>query len=537
MASVFKKGGPRSKGHWIIKWADETGRRRERSSGTTDKAAANRIAARIEEDVALRLSGLVDPRDEARAREDRRPITEHVEEYVQDLKARARSEKHVKDRETSVNRVLATAGVGRLSEMTCERVQAALVQLRDEAKTDEAPGLSPTTLNRLASAVVGFARWATQNGRLEGNQLAGLSRYNPDTDRRRVRRELTTAEFARLLQAAETSSTRLGLSGPDRAMMYALAAGTGLRAGEIASLTPESFDLNADPPTVTVKAAYSKHREDDVQPMRRDLAERLRPWLRGCVLRAPVFDTPRLSEKTAKLIKGDLTAAGVPYVDEDGRVADFHALRVSFVSAVVRAGASPKEAQTLARHADPSLTFKVYAKTQMHDLTRALEAMPATESTDNVSAVAALATGTDGNSPHQIPHHLARDASPSVAKPCDERKGTTPKRAAVSPDRLRSCATRYTVLRRKRVARPPGLEPGTCGLEIRCSIRLSYGRSPRGSLAAQGRRSHSGKRCSNSAMRRRACSRSPRALRRRISRIMPAAVPSARARASAAPSR
>lgn len=32
------------------------------------------------------------------------------------------------------------------------------------------------------------------------------------------------------------------------------------------------------------------------------------------------------------------------------------------------------------------------------------------------------------------------------------------------------------VSREKSLVRPAGLEPATCGLEVRCSIRLSYGR-------------------------------------------------------------
>ncbi|MFM9961558.1 MAG: hypothetical protein ACKV2Q_10065 [Planctomycetaceae bacterium] len=38
-------------------------------------------------------------------------------------------------------------------------------------------------------------------------------------------------------------------------MLYRLAAMTGLRVSEPASLTPTSFDLAADPPTVTLEAA------------------------------------------------------------------------------------------------------------------------------------------------------------------------------------------------------------------------------------------------------------------------------------------
>jgi len=41
-------------------------------------------------------------------------------------------------------------------------------------------------------------------------------------------------------------------------MLYHLAAGTGFRANELRSLTPESFDLDANTPTVTVQAAYSR---------------------------------------------------------------------------------------------------------------------------------------------------------------------------------------------------------------------------------------------------------------------------------------
>ena len=58
----------------------------------------------------------------------------------------------------------------------------------------------------------------------------------------------------------KTGRSVRGVCGRDRAVLYRLAVGTGFRAGELASLTPESFDLDADPPTVTILAAYSKRR-------------------------------------------------------------------------------------------------------------------------------------------------------------------------------------------------------------------------------------------------------------------------------------
>ncbi len=50
-----------------------------------------------------------------------------------------------------------------------------------------------------------------------------------------------------------------------------------------------------------------------------------------------------------------------------------------------------------------------------------------------------------------------------------------------SPPLVRCCHSPFDRASRprdpRRVARPPGLEPGTVGLEVRCSIQLSYGRN------------------------------------------------------------
>jgi integrase len=57
--------------------------------------------------------------------------------------------------------------------------------------------------------------------------------------------------------------------------------------------------------------------------------------------------------------------------ETDAGVADFHSLRASYVSAVVRSGANVKTLQTLARHAKPETTLKHYAK-----LRGAVESIP-----------------------------------------------------------------------------------------------------------------------------------------------------------------
>ena len=180
-------------------------------------------------------------------------------------------------------------------------------------------------------------------------------------------------------------------------MAYRIAVGTGLRANEIRTLTPESFDLDGEPPSVTVEAAYSKHRRQDVQPMPRGLAEALRPWLADKPAGEPVL---RLPEKVVEAVRVDLRAAGIPYRDASGRVCDFHSLRHTCVSAVVRSGASPKVAQVLARHLPPMLTLGVYAHLGIADTAPTLAALPSLAPI-GPGCQTAKATGTyDGRAAH-----------------------------------------------------------------------------------------------------------------------------------------
>jgi integrase len=224
--------------------------------------------------------------------------------------------------------------------------------------------------------------------RLLEDPLASLSGFNEKTDRRHVRRVMTREELAYLLPVVEGFTTaNHNLPGADRAMLYRLAFGTGFRASELRSLTSASFDLDTDPPTVTVGASYSKRRREDAQPIRRDLAELLRPWLTGRPRNQRLFE--RLPGNTARMLRTDLAAARIrwieeaetpaeqstrkvsdflAYVDGDGRVCDFHATRHTYISGIVSGGASVKVAQELARHSTGMLTVDRYAHTRLHDL-------------------------------------------------------------------------------------------------------------------------------------------------------------------------
>jgi integrase len=142
--------------------------------------------------------------------------------------------------------------------------------------------------------------------------------------------------------------------------------------GRLESLTPESFDMDSSPPTITCQASYTKNGKEAVQPIRPELAEMLRPWLAPKAPGQAVFVTRRF--QIPRAIRKDLKASGV----ENASAFDFHCLRHSFITAVVKSGCSVKVAQTLARHANPQLTMNVYTHLGIHDLTQGLEGLAPT---------------------------------------------------------------------------------------------------------------------------------------------------------------
>ena len=172
-------------------------------------------------------------------------------------------------------------------------------------------------------------------------------------------------------KAGRGAPVRCRMTGRQRALGYRVAMCAGLRAEELRSLTRESFDLEAG--TVVVRAAYSKRRRRDTQPLPPWLVDQLRAWFAaggGLWATLPGWHPGRL-------LKDDLAAAGVPYTapGPDGPLYfDFHALRHWYVTEMANMpGISPKTLMALCRHGTPTLTLKTYARARTHDLRAAVD--------------------------------------------------------------------------------------------------------------------------------------------------------------------
>jgi hypothetical protein len=114
--------------------------------------------------------------------------------------------------------------------------------------------------------------------------------------------------------------------------------------------------------------------------IRRDLKEARRVWLES-------FQDAR---QRAEADQSDFLA----YRDGEGRYADFHALRHSFITMVGKAGVSPREHQDLARHSTYALTSR-YSHSRFYDLAAAVQALPIPTAGSGPEAGVLAATGTD----------------------------------------------------------------------------------------------------------------------------------------------
>jgi len=365
MASIFKRRKGKNEPYWI-QYRNYLGKRKT-AKGFTDKGLTEQLAGKLESEARLRTTGLIDPEQERFAEVKQTAIKAHLAAFAESLTDN--SPKHCVVTMARVNRIVTGCDFKTLADIQSESAQAFLRSLR---KTED---ISPRTYNHYIQAMDSFCNWCVMTKRVLANPLLGLERLNTEVDIRRQRRALTADEVGRLIASASSSKKKINrVDGKQRARIYFLAYMTGLRKGELASLSPKSFHLDGERPTVTVEAVHSKHRRRDVLPLHKELVAELREWFVGLATGDKLF--PDLAGKnTAVMVKHDLEKIGIPYRTDAG-VADFHAAgRHTHITELVRSGASLPEVKELARHSDIKMTMK-YTHIGLDDQARAISNLP-----------------------------------------------------------------------------------------------------------------------------------------------------------------
>ncbi len=344
-----------------------------------------------------------------------KPLVEHLADWKAALLAKGNTERHAELVTTRAGNAFKACTFKFWTDISASRLQVHLANLRaDRRKPDDSigRGISAQTFNFYLQAVKQFCRWMVRDGRASESPLVHLQGVNVKTDRRHDRRALSPDEMRWLLDVAGKAPERYGMTGEARAMLYRLAVETGLRAGELRSLTRGSFNLESAEPSVTIAAAYAKNRRQDTLPLKPETAALLTTHFAAKMPHAKGFALP-IPNALVDMIRADLADARqawiadaqIPqeqrdrgessflvYSDDAGHKADFHALRHTFISNLAAGGVHPKTAQSLARHSTITLTMDRYSHVYRGELGKALNVLPDLSTPIRQSAVA---TGTD----------------------------------------------------------------------------------------------------------------------------------------------
>ena len=206
---------------------------------------------------------------------------------------------------------------------------------------------------------------------------------------------------------------RLETLGQERVLIYKTLALTGLRRGELASLTIGQLQLDGPHPFAVLNAADEKNRQGSSIALRADVAGELRDWVEHkqktasanqptIKLRSvksielpsdsPLFDVPK---GLVRILDRDCKLAGIAKKDDRGRTVDVHALRYSFATMLSQAGVAPRTAQAAMRHSTIDLTMNTYTDPRLLDIHGALNSLPTFSLDSQPNKNKQRATGTD----------------------------------------------------------------------------------------------------------------------------------------------
>ena len=280
-----------------------------------------------------------------------------------------------------------------------------------------------------------FCSWCVQTNRLSSNPFKRIGKANEKADPRRA---LTEDELKRLVAASQRrplldamtirrgkrkgqplvmlrdeTRKRLELLGWERSLIYKTLVLTGLRRGELASLTVGQLDFDGPVAYASLNAADEKVRRGAQIPLRADLATDLKQWLhhklqslqdtdrdnsepfsRQLPTNMPLFTVPT---QMVLILNRDLKLAGIPKHDDRGRTVDVHAFRHSFGTHLSKGGVAPRTAQAAMRHCSIDLTMNVYTDPKLLDVVGALDALPSLPLKNEQGVTRQKATGTEGS--------------------------------------------------------------------------------------------------------------------------------------------
>ncbi len=394
----------RSKFYRLVYRLDGMSSKAWKSLRTTDKQVAEKKAAEFLRERERELHGLILPKTVRDAAA--RPLLCQLNEFISDLSAQGRTRMYVYNIERRVRRLIADCGWNNVGQIGADAFQCWRSSHGSKAAK---------TLNDYQDALTGFLKWLVRNKRVVGNALDGVPKAQTRGRERRVRRALSIEELNGLV----------GVSGI-RKIGYLLAALTGLRRNEIKNLQWGDVHLEGEMPFIAVRACTTKNADRAEIPLHPQLARALgeiRP--ERVEQRELVLHREQLASMC--MMRKDLEAASVSFIDGQGRRADFHALRGTFNMLMALRNVDPQTRQIAMRHSDIKLTTNTYIDGSLLPLRGAINALPwLGESAPEGAPVADVASRNVSYTVTKTPDEKMADIAVCA---CDERElarnGTT----------------------------------------------------------------------------------------------------------------
>jgi integrase len=374
---------------WYCFFIDASGRERRASTKTRHKRAAEAFLAEKRKEAEEQRLGIASDYGESA----RRPLDELVTAYKRELLANDRSQQYVDEAAKRIRFVIGEAGIANLASVATTKgaVQTVLVGVREKR--------SAKTVANYMESLTTFGAWLHTNGHWPDNPFAYLRKKGRkrDADRKFKRRQLTWAEVQQLAAAAlvrhqhayakshggrpSPKAEQNAWHGRERAVLYLLAATTGLRAGEVEALKWEDLHMVGDSPFLTLPGRFTKNGADAVIPLQTFVVEALRDLRRdrGQRLGKPQAEGDQVlhvPERIAEHVRRDAMHAGLipSHRPADARL-DLHSLRHSCVRILREAGVPVEVVQQVMRHSDVRLTLQVYGSVDKERVAAAMKGL------------------------------------------------------------------------------------------------------------------------------------------------------------------
>lgn len=316
---------------------------------TRDKVVAQRRLRGMVAEAESESVGLIPPAVQRQSQG--RPLKDHLAEFTAELRSVGRDGDYVDTIGWVMRKLFRQCSWAVLSDITA----SGFIQWRSGC------GLSPKSCNDYLANLRQFVGWLVKAGRLGVDPLVSIERVDMSR-REQYRRAFEPDELRRLLAVAG-----------DRAVVYLVAALTGLRRKELGALRWDDVVLGDGSAYIVVRASIAKNARRARIDLHPDAAAALAAW-RSRSTGPLVFGAAGLPDVAT--LKSDLAAAGIAFKDDSGRRLDFHSFRGTFATMLAASGTPVPLAQQLMRHSDYKMTLKHYTDAGQFPAAAALQALP-----------------------------------------------------------------------------------------------------------------------------------------------------------------